>query len=307
MEQWFPPATGGGCIESGPFTADKYNVSLGPYAFEPRGPQEGRGYNPRCLTRDLSLEWAKYHKPSLVLEALNWSSDLAEWDEFFEFAPINIHAIGHYTIGGIEHCTYSSPGDPAFFVHHAQVDRIWTIWQGQDPKNRVNQTALTETAGNCKFTDMMAEDERAIANFLQSLPALMSHSRLSRMLAFSALTRRLASLSAPLMDLSATFMSKICGRSWYKISIVYNICHILVVQKCSVPAMTIWNFRVSSVRVAKWDRKKGTHKAHIPLIKENRTSPQAISCRMLAVRSVAQSNYNVHERLLWFYPPGEVG
>lgn len=31
---------------------------------------------------------------------------------------------------------YGSPGDPLFYLNHAQVDRIWAIWQAQDPTTR---------------------------------------------------------------------------------------------------------------------------------------------------------------------------
>ena len=35
--------------------------------------------------------------------------------------------------------TYSSPSDPVFFMHHANVDRIWHDWQITDRKNRLYQ------------------------------------------------------------------------------------------------------------------------------------------------------------------------
>lgn len=38
---------------------------------------------------------------------------------------------------------YSSPADPLFYSHHAQVDRLWTIWQAQDPDTR--QYAISGT------------------------------------------------------------------------------------------------------------------------------------------------------------------
>lgn len=38
---------------------------------------------------------------------------------------------------------YTSPGDPLFYSHHAQVDRLWTIWQAQDPATR--QYAISGT------------------------------------------------------------------------------------------------------------------------------------------------------------------
>jgi len=31
---------------------------------------------------------------------------------------------------------FTSPGDPAFWLHHAQVDRMYWIWQMMDLKNR---------------------------------------------------------------------------------------------------------------------------------------------------------------------------
>ncbi len=31
---------------------------------------------------------------------------------------------------------YGSPGDPLFYLNHAQVDRIWATWQAQDPATR---------------------------------------------------------------------------------------------------------------------------------------------------------------------------
>ena len=33
---------------------------------------------------------------------------------------------------------FASPGDPYFFLHHAQIDRTWWIWQNQDLKTRQN-------------------------------------------------------------------------------------------------------------------------------------------------------------------------
>lgn len=29
--------------------------------------------------------------------------------------------------------TFASPGDPIFFLHHAQIDRVWALWQKKDP------------------------------------------------------------------------------------------------------------------------------------------------------------------------------
>lgn len=60
-----------------------------------------------------------------------------------------VHTAGHFTIGGDPGGDiFTSPGDPAFFLHHAQIDRTWWIWQNQDLKNRQNAIAGTITLNN---------------------------------------------------------------------------------------------------------------------------------------------------------------
>jgi tyrosinase len=50
-----------------------------------------------------------------------------------------VHALGHNAIGGgVMNDIYSSPGDPAFFLHHHFVNRIWRLWQNQNPGARLN-------------------------------------------------------------------------------------------------------------------------------------------------------------------------
>ncbi|KAI3318443.1 Di-copper centre-containing protein [Xylariaceae sp. AK1471] len=139
------PGTGGGCLYSGPFTG--YNVTLGPVAFEPKGPDGGLGYNPRCLSRDISFEWSNHTKPTDVLSLLTTCKDVGCFDTQFE--DINgVHAGGHFSLGGLGIDAYSSAGDPAFWLHHAQIDRMWTIWQNINPNNRSTQVSGTGTAFN---------------------------------------------------------------------------------------------------------------------------------------------------------------
>lgn len=42
--------------------------------------------------------------------------------------------------------TFSSPGDPVFYLHHAQIDRLWTLWQEQNPAERQYAIEGTGTA-----------------------------------------------------------------------------------------------------------------------------------------------------------------
>ncbi|MCJ1243691.1 hypothetical protein MMC30_000888 [Trapelia coarctata] len=53
----------------------------------------------------------------------------------YGLAP-SLHPNGHFTMGGLQNDPFVSPGDPSFYFHHAQVDRMWAIWQAQDPKGR---------------------------------------------------------------------------------------------------------------------------------------------------------------------------
>lgn len=50
---------------------------------------------------------------------------------------MGIHGGGHFTIGGDPAGdAFISPSDPAFWLHHGQVDRVYWIWQMLDFRNR---------------------------------------------------------------------------------------------------------------------------------------------------------------------------
>ena len=143
-----PPATGGGCLMTGPFK--DHIVNLGPVAYAPYGPDGGLGYNPRCLARDLSLVFSNQTKPSEVVKVISGPQDLGSFDNLFE-SLAGVHAGGHFTMGGPGIDAFASPGDPAFYLHHAQVDRVWALWQGLKPEERLYQVFGTETAFNSEF------------------------------------------------------------------------------------------------------------------------------------------------------------
>lgn len=44
-------------------------------------------------------------------------------------AGCEMHGRGHVYVGGDMFDTTTNPNDPVFFLHHAQVDRIWAAWQ----------------------------------------------------------------------------------------------------------------------------------------------------------------------------------
>lgn len=60
-----------------------------------------------------------------------------------------ISGAGHFTYtGDPAGDIYSSPGDPMFFLHHAQIDRTWWIWQMQDIATRQYAVSGTITFEN---------------------------------------------------------------------------------------------------------------------------------------------------------------
>lgn len=142
------PGTGGGCVAKGPFK--NMTVNLGPVAFEPKGGDGGLAYNPRCLVRDISLVWSQQLKPSDVLKVLNGGDTLESFDNVLE-ALEGVHAGGHFAMGGLGMDAYSSASDPGFWLHHAMVDRLWTIWQNLDPARRTYQVTRTGSAFNGEF------------------------------------------------------------------------------------------------------------------------------------------------------------
>ena len=55
---------------------------------------------------------------------------------------LGVHAAVHIAIGGTMNSP-SSPTDPIFFLHHANIDRIWSEWQVKNPRS--NPTNKNET------------------------------------------------------------------------------------------------------------------------------------------------------------------
>jgi tyrosinase len=58
---------------------------------------------------------------------------------FMAFAPAleGVHNSGHVWVGGSMLGVPTAPADPVFWMHHAEIDRLWAEWQpshaGQDP------------------------------------------------------------------------------------------------------------------------------------------------------------------------------
>lgn len=43
----------------------------------------------------------------------------------------------------------ASPGEPAFWMHHLYIDRVFRVWQNMDPKRGVKISGCADTQSPC--------------------------------------------------------------------------------------------------------------------------------------------------------------
>ncbi|CCT73062.1 related to monophenol monooxygenase [Fusarium fujikuroi IMI 58289] len=123
--------TGGGCVTDGPFAKGQFEVHA--------GPDNSTAYKPRCLARDISVEYGISKLNQTVVDGTLEAKDFFEFDQRVQGGVSSesqgYHGGGHLAIGGSlgeMGDMYSSPGDPIFWLHHTNVDRLWDIWQRLD-------------------------------------------------------------------------------------------------------------------------------------------------------------------------------
>jgi tyrosinase len=122
--------TGGGCVANGAFV---------PSAFMLNFPTRD------CLRRDF-IPWIMntFPDPKLVQNVLD-QPDYTAFARAVEGLPSfdtpNIHGSGHFGIGGVlGTCgnAANSPGEPLFYLHHGNLDRVFWEWQQKDLKTRLS-------------------------------------------------------------------------------------------------------------------------------------------------------------------------
>jgi tyrosinase len=124
----YPPGTGGGCLENGPFS--EYTVNLGPLDLpnvdNVNTPFE---HNPRCLERDINPWFSNRYNTytnltTLVLDQI-YLEDFQDLAQGYgsDTNKFGVHGGGHWQIGGSMMDFHSSPADPLFYLHHAFVDK----------------------------------------------------------------------------------------------------------------------------------------------------------------------------------------
>ncbi|KAJ5602105.1 Di-copper centre-containing protein [Penicillium lagena] len=149
-----PAGTGGGCVHNGPFK--DYTVNLGPGPLELCGGNVSKvahpmDYNPRCFRRDLTTEiLQQYANYTSIVSLIINNNNIWDFQMAMQGIPgsgtIGVHGGGHYAMGGDPgRDVFMSPGDPAFWLHHGMIDRVWWIWQNLDLETRQNAIAGTGT------------------------------------------------------------------------------------------------------------------------------------------------------------------
>lgn len=125
-----PALPGGGCIQDGPFV--DWNITV------PAGPYTGAGEldPPRCIKRDISAAvanlWLQPDNETYVMQA----DDFADFTVRLEgvsqaFHEMGMHSGGHGVVGGDNSVPATANTDPLFWLHHANIDRIWAEWQNK--------------------------------------------------------------------------------------------------------------------------------------------------------------------------------
>lgn len=134
--------TGGGCLVSGPFA--NLTVRLGPHGAPV---SDGLAYNPRCLTRDFRDWYLGDYLSYDNVTAVMVTEDLQSFSDLVG-AGTGLHANGHTVTGGFQLDLWASAQDPSFVFHHAQMDRVWALWQGLNQTVRTQEVSDTLTIKN---------------------------------------------------------------------------------------------------------------------------------------------------------------
>ncbi|GIJ81712.1 hypothetical protein Asppvi_000212 [Aspergillus pseudoviridinutans] len=144
--------SGGGCVTAGPFTFPAWPANMGPLnlhsldeLYDPLDPSAFR-YNPRCLMRSFNPRPLHRFASADAVQRMLSAQTIQEFLEVLDPSTagrLGAHAAGHVALGPTMGDVFSSVQDPAFFLHHAMVDRLWAMWQNADQKR---QYALNGTA-----------------------------------------------------------------------------------------------------------------------------------------------------------------
>ena len=83
---------------------------------------------------------------------------------FNTFAPAleGIHNSGHVWVGGSMGSIPTAPADPVFWMHHAEIDRIWSVWQATHPGQNPALTGAAAIMDPWTETEVDTRDTAAL-------------------------------------------------------------------------------------------------------------------------------------------------
>jgi tyrosinase len=95
---------------------------------------------PHCISRGFihheTQELGKLSGWHLRPEAMGELARAPDYQAFEEVVEGLAHNALHWGIRG-DFGSWAAANDPIFFLHHAQLDRLWWTWQQEDPKARL--------------------------------------------------------------------------------------------------------------------------------------------------------------------------
>lgn len=126
----FDPITGfggqgGECIDDGPFANLTINLNYDYASLEFFA-------DTRCVSRSFDDEIFLLGNTTNIDACFASDDANIALDCYF----VNPHGGGHGGVGGMMANTAGSIGDPLFFLHHTNLDRLWWNWQRVDPDAR---------------------------------------------------------------------------------------------------------------------------------------------------------------------------
>ncbi|KAK5996527.1 Tyrosinase ustQ [Cladobotryum mycophilum] len=136
----------GRCITNGPFAKLRpilYNHTFGEHCLS-------RGFHDGKIMGRLPGE---AYSPEKIGEILRKTT----YKEFVRELEIYLHGSLHQAVNG-DFKAMTAANDPLFYVHHAQLDRMWWRWQQEDPRARLTQYEgkhMFNSTGNATINDML--------------------------------------------------------------------------------------------------------------------------------------------------------
>ncbi|PUU77285.1 hypothetical protein B9Z19DRAFT_1101943 [Tuber borchii] len=145
--------TGGGCVSDSPFKNAVLHL----------GPGRNIESNNHCLTRNFHPQFpARWLSEAEVNRTMAEGSYGRFWrhlEGMFEVERMGLHGAGHLGIG-----------DLLFYLHHANLDRLWWKWQEQNPQPRLKEVSgpvsqkqgAGNIAGKVNIADVMHIKQKAL-------------------------------------------------------------------------------------------------------------------------------------------------